>query len=213
MALQPVILAGGSGTRLWPLSRDSTPKQFISLRGERSLLQETVARLDGLEDAAAPLLVCNERHRSLVASQLDAIGIRPTAVIFETVGRNTAPALTLAALGLRDGCDAATATDPVMLVLPADHMMKDVQSFQSAVRQGGLMAARGYLVAVGVIPTSPHSGYGYIRTAEAVHEPTGTSLAADEPRAGKSPAVRRVVGFVEKPDPTTARSSQPSRGP
>ena len=147
MALQPVILSGGAGTRLWPLSREAHPKQFLPLVGDRSLLQATVRRLDGLNDAragqaiplAAPIVVCNEQHRFLVVDQLAAEGQRAAAVILEPAGRNTAPALTLAALSAVAGGD-----DPVLIAMPADHVIADVGAFRSAVALGYRLATDPY---------------------------------------------------------------------
>ena len=132
MSLHPVILAGGSGTRMWPLSRESYPKQFLRLMGEHSLFQDTVLRLDGMEDIAPPLVVCNEEHRFLVAEHMRQLGKQPLAIALEPVGRNTAPALTLAALMLLDEGKGFSDGDPVMLVLPADHVIRDADKFRQA---------------------------------------------------------------------------------
>ena len=186
--LIPVILSGGSGTRLWPLSREHYPKQFLPLVGEASLLQDTVRRLAGLE-AGAPLVVCSEHHRFIVAEQLRQLGTTPGAIVLEPVGRNTAPAVAIGALlamqiaGAGAGGDAA---DPVLLVMPADHLVKDVPAFHAAVRQGLLAARSGQLVTFGVVPTAAETGYGYIRRG-----------------AGAGP-VYPVAQFVEKPDATRA---------
>jgi len=177
----PVILSGGSGTRLWPLSREHYPKQLLALAGEQTLLQETAMRLDGLQNQAAPIVVCNEEHRFLVAEQLRAIDRKPRDILLEPVGRNTAPALTLAAL--------ATEPDSVMLVMPADHVIHDRAAFHAAVQTGYAEAASGRLVTFGIVPTQPETGYGYIRK--------GPMLA--------SGSVYKVGQFVEKPDATTAR--------
>ncbi|HHW76709.1 MAG TPA: NTP transferase domain-containing protein, partial [Xanthomonadaceae bacterium] len=136
----PVILSGGSGTRLWPLSREAYPKQFLPLVDRRTLLQNTALRIAGLADATAPLVVCNEEHRFMVAEQLRAVGIQPAAVILEPVGRNTAPAVAVAALhAQREG------TDPTLLILPADHVIADVEGFRAAVRQVAPHAEAGRL--------------------------------------------------------------------
>ncbi len=182
MSIRPVILSGGSGSRLWPLSREHYPKQLLALLTERTLLQETAARLDGLQDAAAPLLVCNEEHRFLVAEQLRELGCVPAAIILEPFGRNTAPALTLAALKV---CDAAP--DDLLLVMPADHVIRDGAEFAAAVGRAGVHARGGAIVTFGIEPDRVETGYGYIRKGE--------------PAGGGGWC---VAGFVEKPDFETA---------
>ena len=179
-ALIPVILSGGSGTRLWPLSRESHPKQFLPLLGDRSLLQMTWLRLRGLPGAEAPLVVANEEHRFMVAEQLRQVGATPSALILEPVGRNTAPAIAVAALKA-----LATGEDPVLLVLPSDHVIADEAGFRQAVLAAMPAAEAGSLVTFGIVPTAPETGYGYINAA-----------------AGEG--VRAVLRFVEKPDQATA---------
>lgn len=183
--LQPVILSGGSGTRLWPLSRRAYPKQFLSLVDDTSLLQSTAARLDALGEATellAPMIVCNEAHRFLVAEQLRATGHAASTIVLEPVGRNTAPALTLAAL-------EAAESDPVMIVMPADHVVKDVDAFARAVLAGLPHAAAGKVVTFGIVPDSPQTGFGYIRAGGAVDD-----------------HARSLEAFVEKPDRATAET-------
>ena len=174
--LTPVILSGGSGTRLWPLSRELYPKQLLPLVTDRTMLQETVVRLDGLE-LAPPIVVCNEAHRFMVAEQLRVIDRPAQAIILEPVGRNTAPAVTLAALAARSGGD-----DPVLLVLPADHSLEDPRAFHAAILTAEKQAQSGKLVTFGVVARKPETGYGYIRRAK-----------------GAGPAYA-VAEFVEKPD-------------
>jgi mannose-1-phosphate guanylyltransferase / mannose-6-phosphate isomerase len=183
MKLVPVILSGGSGTRLWPLSRELLPKQLLALTGERTMLQETAARLAGFADAAGPIVVCNESHRFLVAEQLREMQLVPTAILLEPVGRNTAPAIALAAHAAR----AAHGDDAILLVLPADHTLRDLAAFETAIRQAATAGENGKLVAFGIVARAPETGYGYIR------------------RGAGSGAVRPIERFVEKPDVERAR--------
>ncbi len=180
--LIPVILSGGVGSRLWPLSREHYPKQLLSLLGGQSFLQATALRLDGLEDSLPPLLVCNHIHRFLVMEQLHEIGIAPLSIVLEPVGRNTAPAVALAALAALE-----RENDPVLLVLPADHLMQDTPAFQRAVMAGLPVAREGRLLTFGIAPERAETGYGYIRTGE---------------RLGDS--AYQVAAFKEKPDAETA---------
>lgn len=196
MSLQPVILSGGSGTRLWPLSREAYPKQFLPLTSEHTMLQETVRRLDGLEEEHPrlsiglldPIVVCNESHRFLVAEQMRLMG-RPVAeIILEPKGRNTAPALTVAALAaIREG------QDPILLVMPADHTIRDEAGFRSAVADACLIARDGAVVTFGIVPSAPETGYGYIRQGgpHRIDGLVGNAFQLD--------------GFVEKPDLETAQ--------
>ncbi|WP_284620325.1 mannose-1-phosphate guanylyltransferase/mannose-6-phosphate isomerase [Aquabacterium humicola] len=185
--VQPVIMAGGSGTRLWPLSRAGYPKQFLVLSGNSSLFQQAVARLQRLAGGevavGAPLVVGNEEHRFLVLDQLRELKAEPAALLLEPVGRNTAPALTLAALQAR-----AAGRDPVLVVTPADQTVGDDAAFAAALRQAVSVAAGGAIAILGITPDRPETGYGYIRVA------TGAA-------AGEAPKVAR---FVEKPDLATA---------
>jgi mannose-1-phosphate guanylyltransferase/mannose-6-phosphate isomerase len=162
MPLHPVILSGGSGTRLWPLSRAALPKQLLPLAGTRTMLQETVLRLSGIAGIGAPLVVCNNDHRFLIAEQMREIGVEPQGIFLEPVGRNTAPAAAVAALTLlkRD-------PEAVMLLLPADHLIDDVPAFHAAVAEGMKAVAAGRLVTFGIVPDSPHTGYGYIQIGRA----------------------------------------------
>lgn len=185
--LFPVILCGGAGTRLWPLSRELHPKPFVALVEDETLLQATLRRLKPLDDARDPIVVCNEAHRFLAAEQLRAVDVTPAAVVLEPAGRNTAPAIAAAALQALDlaGEDA----DPLLLVLPADHVIADARRFAGAVRDAVREGTAGRLVTFGVVPTYPEPGYGYIKSGA----PTGVSAAG-----------RKVERFVEKPDAKAA---------
>jgi mannose-1-phosphate guanylyltransferase/mannose-6-phosphate isomerase len=176
--LVPVILSGGAGTRLWPLSRELYPKQLLPLMGQQTMLQDTAKRLDGL-GAAAPIVVCNDAHRFLVAEQLRLINRTPRAIVLEPIGRNTAPAIALAAQAALK--TAAKGEDPVLLVLPADHVIRDVAAFQAAAVTAQNAAEQGKLVAFGVVARTPETGYGYIRRGESLG------------------GVQRIAQFVEKP--------------
>ena len=157
MLIQPVVLSGGSGTRLWPLSREKYPKQLLPLIGEDSLLQATVRRVEGIAgvELAAPLVVCNEEYRFVIAEQLRVMG-KPGTVVLEPLGRNTAPALTIAAqAAMKNGAD------PVLLVMPADHVIVDKAAFQAVVQKGAVLAGQGVVVTFGITPDTPETGYGY----------------------------------------------------
>ena len=185
MLIQPIILSGGSGTRLWPLSREKYPKQLLPLVSEDSLLQATIRRVDGLPGAelAAPMVVCNEEYRFVIAEQLRQMS-RPGRIVLEPCGRNTAPALTLAALAAVEG-----GADPVLLVMPSDHVIADTAAFQKVVRHGARLAEAGNVVTFGITPDAPETGYGYIQSGS----------AADSDNAC------RIARFVEKPDRATAQ--------
>ena len=160
MSICPVIMAGGSGTRLWPLSRAAHPKQFLRLHGEDTMLQATVKRLSGL-DIQASITICNEEHRFFVAEQLREID-KLGSIILEPVGRNTAPAIALAALTAKD--------DPLLLVLAADHVIQDEAAFREAVIRAIPLAEAGKLVTFGIVPSEPHTGYGYIKRGKDIGE-------------------------------------------
>jgi len=186
MTITPVILCGGSGTRMWPLSRSGYPKQFLALHGERSLLQQTVLRIDGLADSAAPMVLTNEEQRFLVAEQLRETGVNAPRIILEPVARNTGPAIAAAAaLALNDDPDA------LLLVLPSDHFIENAEAFRQSVKRAVPYAAAGKLVTFGITPTQPHTGYGYIRRGD--DEPGGEYVYS-------------VAEFVEKPDLARAES-------
>jgi len=188
--LLPVILCGGTGTRLWPLSRASYPKQYWALAGtsDDTLLQQTQLRLRGLADLGPPLLICNEDHRFIVAEQMRQIGVDPAAILLEPMGRNTAPAVAVAALQATAGGE-----DPLLLVLAADHVIRDAARFRATVEAALPAAREGRLVTFGIVPTAPETGYGYIEAAAPL--PAAGSAAA-EPVP--------IARFVEKPNRTTA---------
>ncbi|WP_341939280.1 mannose-1-phosphate guanylyltransferase/mannose-6-phosphate isomerase [Marinimicrobium sp. C2-29] len=179
----PVILAGGSGSRLWPLSRKHYPKQLLKLFGDSTMLQQTLLRLNGVSDLGEPIVVCNEEHRFMVAEQLHEIGQTRASILLEPVARNTAPALALAAVKARSLVD-----NPILLVLAADHMIQDIESFHRSIDQAVRAAKTDQLVTFGVQPTRPETGYGYIKAR------------AESPGAESHP----VEEFAEKPDLATA---------
>ena len=181
LTLQPVLLSGGSGTRLWPLSREAYPKQFLPLVGDDTMLQATWRRVAPLA-SAAPIVVANEEHRFLVAEQLRQIGAPVPAIVLEPVGRNTAPAIAAAALQALSG-----GGDALLLVLPSDHVVRDAQAFRIAVLSASAAAEAGALVTFGIVPDAPETGFGYL------HAEAGEGL-------------RKVSRFVEKPDAATAQS-------
>ena len=177
--ITPVIMAGGSGSRLWPLSRSLYPKQFLALTGDNTMLQETLGRLSAL-DVSAPLVICNEEHRFIVAEQLRSID-KTGSIILEPVGRNTAPAIALAA-------EVTLNNDPLLLVLAADHVIQDTKAFTQAVNDAVPLAQAGKLVTFGIVPTQPHTGYGYIKRGNSVSDSSGYDVNA----------------FVEKPSSSVA---------
>ena len=185
----PVILSGGSGTRLWPVSRKTHPKQFWPLASEVSMLQETVMRLQGHDCAEAPIVVCNTEHRFFVAHQLEELGLNNASIILEPMGRNTAPATAIAALHALDSGSGDDESDPILLILPADHVINDVSAFHTALLQAEQLADQGRLVTFGIVPTGPETGYGYIK---------GGAELSDHASA------MRIECFVEKPDKATA---------
>src|SRR5690606_33313058 len=189
--MTPVILSGGSGSRLWPLSRKLYPKQFLALTGQHTLFQQTLQRVDR-PDMAAPIVVCNEAHRFIVAEQLQAIGCQAQSVLLEPFGRNTAPAVALAAMR-----QAEEGRDDLLLVLPADHVIGDVQAFHAALALAEAAVTQGRLALFGIPAERPETGYGYIRSCADPQLPTG-ALAVER--------------FVEKPDLSTAEAFVASGG-
>jgi mannose-1-phosphate guanylyltransferase / mannose-6-phosphate isomerase len=181
MSIRPVILSGGSGTRLWPLSRAAYPKQLMPLVGKESLLQETVQRICDPALFGAPFLICNDEHRFLVAEQLRALGVKPEAIVLEPLARNTAPAVAAAAL--------MAEPQSLLLILPSDHYIQDAGAFRAAAAKAAKAAEAGQLVTFGIQPRSPETAYGYIRRGEPLKD---------------APGCRRVAAFVEKPDAATA---------
>src|ERR1019366_582015 len=174
--LIPVILSGGAGTRLWPLSREMFPKQLLALASKRTMLQETAARLGGIAGVTAPIIVCNEAHRFTVAEQIRELGAQASGILLEPVGRNTAPAVALAALHAMQQDPAA-----ILIVAPADHVIRDARGFQQAAEVAAGLAKNGKLVTFGIVAHAPETGYGYIRRG-----------------AGPGPAYP-VAQFIEKP--------------
>ncbi|MBF0167033.1 MAG: mannose-1-phosphate guanylyltransferase/mannose-6-phosphate isomerase [Alphaproteobacteria bacterium] len=183
--IHPVILSGGAGTRLWPMSRALYPKQLLALVSERSMLEETLRRINS-DAFADPLIICNEEHRFIVAEQARAMKAKPTAIILEPEGRNTAPAVAVAAHML-----AALSPDTVMAIMPSDHSVLDTKAFRSAMTTAATAARAGYLVTFGIAPTAPETGYGYIKAGSPIKDQKGVSC---------------VERFVEKPDLKTAKT-------
>ena len=186
MKIVPVILSGGSGTRLWPLSRQQYPKQFLPLLGKNSMFQDTLLRLKGINDLSDPVIVCNTNHRFLVAEQLNQIGINNAAIILEPIGRNTAPAISVAAMQIINDIDKKNS---IMLVLSADHEIKDIDEFQKTINIAKTHAKKGRLVTFGIVPNSANTGFGYINYSKEA-----------------SSEAYKVKKFVEKPDQKTAKS-------
>ncbi len=188
----PVILAGGTGSRLWPLSRKSFPKQFLNLLDdEYTMLQKTYKRIENLNDICRPIIICNEEHRFIVGHQMKEIKVKPLCILLEPEGRNTTPAITIAALRVLEIFKDKN-IDPVLLILSSDHQIKDIESFQLAIKNSINLALKDNLIIFGVPPTYPSTGYGYIKSEDQLNE--------DEYFASK------VDHFIEKPDVQTAHS-------
>jgi mannose-1-phosphate guanylyltransferase/mannose-6-phosphate isomerase len=184
MKIIPIILSGGSGTRLWPLSRKVYPKQYLPLVGDNTMLQDTILRLNGLDNLTDPIIVCNADHRFLVAEQCQQIGVKNPTILLEPVGRNTAPALAAAALQ-----SIKTSDDAVLLVLSADHVIQDIDAFHEAINIANNQAQEGKLATFGIVPTDPNTGYGYIKSSKS-----------------NTDGGYKVEEFVEKPDLETAQT-------
>jgi mannose-1-phosphate guanylyltransferase/mannose-6-phosphate isomerase len=184
MKIIPVILSGGSGARLWPLSRKEYPKQYLPLAGDNTMLQETILRLSGLENLAGPIIICNADHRFLVAEQCQQIGVTNPTILLEPIRRNTAPAIAAAALQSISDSD-----DAVLLVLSADHVIQDVDEFHQVINIASKQAQEGKLVTFGIVPTSANTGYGYIKSSK-----------------DSADGAYKVEEFVEKPDLETAQT-------
>lgn len=184
ITIKPVILSGGSGTRLWPLSRQLYPKQLLPLVGEQTLLQDTITRLENFPNVSETVtVICNDDHRFLVAEQLREINVKADSLLLEPVGRNTAPALTLAAIANREA-----GHDDILLVMPADHVIQDTKMFQQILTEGSKLAAQDMLVTFGIVPTKAETGYGYIKQGNAIDNESYV-----------------IAQFVEKPDEVTAQ--------
>ena len=185
MNIIPVILAGGSGSRLWPLSRTLRPKQFLRLINNQSMLQSTLTRLKNISNISAPIIVCNEEHRFIVAEQLQEIGLDNAKIILEPAARDTAPAIAAASLYAQE----KMTQDSLILVLAADHEIKDISAFEQAIKSASQSAIEGNILTFGIVPESAHTGYGYIKTNQ-----------------NNSAVILEVSSFVEKPDTVTAQS-------
>ena len=183
MKIIPVILSGGSGTRLWPLSRKEYPKQYLPLVSDKTLLQETLLRLNGLKNLEDPIIVCNQNHRFLVAEQCQSIDIKNPTILLEDTGRNTAPAIAAAGLQSLQISDNA-----VLLVLSADHVIQDIEKFHSAINIATIQAMNGKLAIFGIVPTEANTGYGYIQSSKDCND-----------------GAYKVIEFVEKPNLSLAQ--------
>lgn len=200
MNILPVILSGGSGTRLWPLSRERYPKQLLRLAGNHTMLQATALRLAGMQmndgnELLSPLLIGNEEYRFLMAQQMQEIGVEHPPILIEPCGRNTAPALTLAALTAQAHYD-----DPILVVMPADHVIQDIEAFHAALNTAIVIAKTSRIVTFGIVPTAPETGYGYIQLGNLL------DVDHDQPDHAGKELPHTVARFVEKPDLDTAQA-------
>jgi len=191
MNIIPVILAGGTGTRLWPLSRKLYPKQYLPLTEERTMLQATIERLQGLDNLAEPIIICNSEHRFLVAEQLQQIDLENATILLEPVGRNTAPAIAAAATYVRNSGSGAYSQ---FLVLSADHVIENISAFHEAIGIAAKKSVEGNLVTFGITPTEPNTGYGYIKKSSVINSKASESHVK----------VYKIEKFIEKPDHKTA---------
>ena len=188
MKITPVILSGGSGTSLWPLSRKLYPKQYLPLLEEQTMLQATLERLEGLENLADPIVICNVEHRFLVAEQLQQIGIKNPTILLEPIGKNTAPAIAVVAHYIEANAERSKGGGDLLLILSADHVIQDISAFHQAIKIASEQAVNGKLVTFGIVPTHPYTGYGYIKTGGVPYD----SVAA-------------IEKFEEKPSQSTAQ--------
>tara|TARA_A100001388_G_scaffold154983_1_gene115302 strand:- start:4250 stop:5677 length:1428 start_codon:yes stop_codon:yes gene_type:complete len=188
MKIIPIILCGGKGTRLWPLSRESFPKQFLDLYGDKkkSLLQQTQLRLSSIKNIDDPIIICNSEHRFLIAEQMRSINIKPKAIILEPVGRNTAPAITLGALNA-----LKSNKDSILLVLSSDHKIENNEKYKNVIEKGYEYAKEGRLITFGIVPTYPETDYGYIES----EKPFNTEVIEGN----------KILNFIEKPDKDLAK--------
>ncbi len=188
----PVILCGGSGTRLWPMSRELYPKQFLPLVGSRTMLQDTIVRLQNIGEIHNPIFICNEEHRFLLAEQVRQLDVNASAIILEPEGRSTAPAVAVAAMKALEDYQ-----DPLLFVLPADHVIKDMYSFQESILTGIKAAQTEKLVTFGVVPTREETGYGYIKKGNELYN---NLVYEENPKGKTNHSVFEVASFIEKPE-------------
>ena len=199
----PVILSGGSGTRLWPLSRALNPKQFLSFFGKNSLFQDTALRVKNADNFSAPLIICNGEHRFIAAENLATLGLKAQSIILEPIGRNTAPAVAVAALEVIKNFGSE---NDLMLVMPSDHIIKDEKGFIDAVKKATEIAQQNYLITFGIVPSRPETGYGYIKQGKKIDDFADSVIPSAGSVANASANAFLVEKFVEKPNKETAAS-------